>query len=436
MKVRFFVTKPKSQRCSIYVRFWDSNRIDLKTRTGLTVNFLDWSKIKEEVKHTSIASDKDYSNKKLRELKNYILEEYNIDYNSNNEINSSWLKNKVNDFFDRKPNDELHKVYFYNWVKKYIDDAPTRTSKGKAISPTRINRYTVVMNKIEVYQNYSNRKLRFKDIDMVFYNDFLKYFRTIEKLTDNTIGSYISIIKFWCKNIELEGLPINNYYKHSDFAATSNKTKDVYLNEDEIYKIYTTDFSHSEKYDNVRDNFIIGLRTGLRISDFLNKLKVINIKGDYIEIETTKTEHNVVIPMHPQVKEILEKRNGELPRKISDAKFNLYVKEVCKEAGITEKVEGAKMENKKEDTDYFENGFEIKNKNRKEYGLYSKYELITSHVCRRSFATNLYGKLPNLNIMAITGHKTETQFLKYIKITPKEHALKLKELWTKQEILE
>jgi hypothetical protein len=31
--------------------------------------------------------------------------------------------------------------------------------------------------------------------------------------------------------------------------------------------------------------------------------------------------------------------------------------------------------------------------------------------------------------MAITGHKTETQFLKYIKITPKENAEKLKEYW-------
>ena len=432
MKVRFFVVKSKSPRSSIYIRFWDSNRIDQKSKTGLSVNFSDWSKIKEEVKHTSTASDKDFTNKKLRDLNNYILEQYNLDYNSNNTINKDWLKFKVNDFFERKPNEELHKIYFYDWIKKYIEEAPNRTSKGKQISSTRINRYSVVMNKFEVFQNYSNKKLRFKDIDVNFYNEFLKYFKEIEKLTDNTIGSYIQIIKFWCKNIELEGLPINNYYKHSDFAAPTNKTKDVYLNENEINKIYKTDFSFSEKYENVRDNFIIGLRTGLRISDFLNKLKEINFKGDYIEIETTKTEYNVVIPMHPQIKEILNKRNGQLPRKISDAKFNQYVKEVCKIAGITEQIEGAKMENKNDDNEYFEKGHIIKNKNRKEYGMYPKYQLITSHVCRRSFATNLYGELSNLTIMSITGHKTESQFLKYIKITPKEHAEKLKEHWSNQ----
>jgi integrase len=93
-------------------------------------------------------------------------------------------------------------------------------------------------------------------------------------------------------------------------------------------------------------------------------------------------------------------------------------------------VEGAKMINKKDDKDFFPNLAIIsKNKNRKEFGTYPKYELITSHSCRRSFASNLYGKLPNMTIMAITGHKTETQFLKYIKITSAENATKLKEHW-------
>ena len=70
-----------------------------------------------------------------------------------------------------------------------------------------------------------------------------------------------------------------------------------------------------------------------------------------------------------------------------------------------------------------------KETNRKILGTFPKFELVTSHICRRSFASNLYGKIPNMTIMAITGHKTEVQFLKYIKITPKENAEKLKEFW-------
>jgi len=232
--------------------------------------------------------------------------------------------------------------------------------------------------------------------------------------------------------IEIEGYPINPQYKSSEFTSISNKTKDIYLTEEEINVLYNHNFNDSERLENVRDNFIFGLRTGLRISDFLS-LQHFNFVGDNIEIETKKTGYKVLIPIHPQIKAILGKNNGKLPRPISDAKFNEYVKEVCKEVGFTEMVEGAKMINKKDDKDFFPIADLIsKNKSRKEFGIYPKYELITSHTCRRSFASNLYGKLPNMTIMAITGHKTETQFLKYIKITPKENAEKLRQLWKNQ----
>lgn len=429
MKVKFFTVKSKSERTSIYIRFWDSNRIDLKTKTGLTVNQSDWNQKRQEVKNNITATDRDFNNTKLRELRNFVLEKYNIDYNSNNSINENWLKNKVNEFFDRKDESEFFKVYFSDWIQKFIDEVNDRNSKGSKFTSVRIQRFKVVQNKFKIFEENTNKKFKFSEIDYLFYNSFLEYFRNIEKINDNTIGSYIKILKYWLKVAEIEGVSVNPYYKHNDFAAPSNKTKDVYLSENEINLIYNHDFSHSERLDNTRDNFIIGLRTGLRISDFLTKLKEFNISEEFIEIETTKTGENVVIPHHPQIKAILEKRGGKLPHKISDPKFNKYIKEVCQEVGIDEEVEGAKIENKKDEKDFFTTDIHIYNKNRKTSGKFPKYELITSHTCRRSFASNLYGKIPNLSIMAITGHKTEAQFLKYIKITPKEHAQKLKELW-------
>ena len=159
------------------------------------------------------------------------------------------------------------------------------------------------------------------------------------------------------------------------------------------------------------------MRTGLRVSDFL-QLKNIDISKGFIEIETTKTKETVIIPLHNQVKEIIKKNNGNLPRTISDQRFNVYIKEICEKAGITEIVKGAIVN---------------KETNRKEVGRYKKYKLVSSHTCRRSFASNLYGKLPNMTIMSITGHKTETSFLKYIKITKKEHAETLKRYWSKEE---
>ena len=71
---------------------------------------------------------------------------------------------------------------------------------------------------------------------------------------------------------------------------------------------------------------------------------------------------------------------------------------------------------------------------RKVKGNYPKDELVTSHICRRSFATNHYGKLSTPVIMSITGHKTETEFLKYIGKTPKDNAEVLNKYWKDQEL--
>ena len=51
---------------------------------------------------------------------------------------------------------------------------------------------------------------------------------------------------------------------------------------------------------------------------------------------------------------------------------------------------------------------------RKEVGIYPKYELITSHICRRSFATNYYKHIPTPILMEITQHSKEETFYSYI----------------------
>lgn len=52
-----------------------------------------------------------------------------------------------------------------------------------------------------------------------------------------------------------------------------------------------------------------------------------------------------------------------------------------------------------------------------------KYELVSTHTARRSFATNAYrAGIPSISIMKITGHSTERSFMKYIKISQEENA--------------
>ena len=54
---------------------------------------------------------------------------------------------------------------------------------------------------------------------------------------------------------------------------------------------------------------------------------------------------------------------------------------------------------------------------------YEKWELVSTHTARRSACTNMYLRgIPTIAIMKISGHKRESTFLKYIKVSAEENA--------------
>jgi integrase len=55
-------------------------------------------------------------------------------------------------------------------------------------------------------------------------------------------------------------------------------------------------------------------------------------------------------------------------------------------------------------------------------------DLVSSHTARRSFATNYYLQgFPTIDLMKITGHRTERSFLKYIRVSKLDTAKRLSE---------
>ena len=414
-----YLVKGQKYYSNILIRFKNGRKFDYTASTDLKIDPKNWSQAKQKVKNTAGDKTKDAINNHLVELKKFILDEFNLDNATGTYIDKQWLQQKIANHFNRPINEEAtDEIYFVPYTDAFIKKAPTRLIKGKnkPVSNSTITKYNSLLTKLKAYETHAKTKIKFTDLNLTFYENFVHFLKVEQTISTNTVGKYISTLKAIAREALLKGLPVNKEINHPNFFVPTEKSKDIYLNDTEINTIYKHDFKGDDKLENARDLFIIGLRTGLRISDFL-RLKQTNIKEGYIEITTQKTGQEVVIPMHPQVKEILEKRNG-FPRQISDQKFNLYIKDVCEAAKLTEKVEGSKIDKKT---------------NRKKEGIYPKYELVTSHICRRSFATNLYGELPNMVIMGITGHTTETQFLRYIKITSKENANKLKEYWSKQK---
>jgi integrase len=196
------------------------------------------------------------------------------------------------------------------------------------------------------------------------------------------------------------GLNINHSFKSKRFVTVREKTDNIYLTTNEIKEIEGLDLTNNPRLEKVRDLFLIGCHTGLRYSDY-SILKPENIIDGFIETTQIKTGEPVVIPIHNTVYKIIEKYNGILPTSISNQKTNDYLKELGKMLPALHK----------NFTQTFTKGglTVIQNK--------CKWQLLTTHSGRRSFCTNEYlAGMPALTIMAISGHKTEKAFLRYIKL--------------------
>jgi integrase len=158
--------------------------------------------------------------------------------------------------------------------------------------------------------------------------------------------------------------------------------------------------------------FIVGCWTGCRFSD-ISQITPENVSEGFIHMKQYKTGKRVLIPLHLVVTAILSKYKGKLPEVTTNQQFNRALKNIAEAAEITQMTHKA----------ITKGGVKVST-------AYPKFKLVTTHTARRSFATNLYKSgFPSLSIMAITGHNTETSFLKYIKVTPDEHAKKLQLHW-------
>jgi integrase len=288
---------------------------------------------------------------------------------------------------------------FVRYIEKHIEIS--QATKKEAT----VKQYRNCLTKLKNYEKHSNTKLTFVKIDNAFYNSLLTYCMSDLKLSTNSIGKLIKNIKMWMNAATDEGLNTNMIFNTRAFKKPTEDAETIYLSEEELLQIRNT-ILPKPSLENVKDLFLLACYTGVRSQDY-GKLTHANMmkNGKMLRVRTEKTDEEVIIPLHPEAKRILEKYNGT-PRLVSNQKFNKYIKEVCKIAGIVESISVTRtVAGKKKTT------------------TAPKHDFVSSHTARRSFATNAYkAGVASLAIMAITGHRTEKVFLKYIRVTKEEHA--------------
>ncbi len=311
------------------------------------------------------------------------------------------LKNEMTEIV-RPGIEKPAKADFFKAIDEFIK--ASNKAKGTIVS------YEINKNFLFEFSKTLKRPITFESIDLDFYDTYVKWMTDTKKYAPNTIGNRIKTLKVFMSYFLERGYTTNQSHLHKKFRKLHEDIESIYLTEKELLDLYNHDFSGNLKYDRVRDTFIIGCYTGLRFSDLSQLTAEMITPDDTIKIKTIKTGEVVIIPLHWMVKKILLKYDYQLPRVISNQKMNEYLKKIANEVKLNTVVSYGKTQGTLKAT-----------------GERKKSEMISTHTARRSFATNMYlAGVPTVSIMLITGHRTETAFMKYIKITKDENATQLK----------
>jgi len=305
---------------------------------------------------------------------------------------------------------------FFTFIQAMIDDPNTQRVKRT------LDSFDQTLGHLKDYAATTEKKtLDFEDIDLDFYGKFCGYLNNTVGLRNSSVGIAIQHIKTFLN--DSRRLHSNLEHKDKKFKILLEESDTIYLTEAEIENIYRLDLSYRKALERARDVFVCHCYLGLRYSDLLTVRKE-HIRGNMIFLKTTKTANPVAIPLYSYVRETLDKYSaGATVRALpvtDNGGYNAYIKEIGKLAGLDEMIE----------VSHTSGTTRLKR-------FVPKYELITSHTARRSFATNLYlDGVDTLTIRSVTGHKTEKSFLRYIRVSPEQHAQRLADHWGKREHLQ
>ena len=404
-----YLLQSSSVNSNIYVRFSISRQTVLKRKTGLVINSSDWNSERSQPKMSR--EDLKSIKSKLNYLALFIQEAYNTDISRGVEFNGDWLQSVIDQFNHKTP--VIHLDLLTNYIDKYIDEAPFKTNSkgGTGLSAGRVSNIKLFKSTILRYEidGLNSKKIQIKNIDIQFAEDFKRWLSK-QGYSISYIGKNIANLNTMCNDAFKNGIETNKQIKNIKVVSEKRKPEEiVYLSNEEQQKIKETELT-STAYINARKWLLLGCLIGQRGGDLLS-LTSDNIKErqgrKIIELVQQKTGKQVAIPVSNKALEYVE---NEFPYKISLARFNEYIKKICEKAEINKPATGLIKE---------------EGKKGKVKTTLPKWKTISSHVCRRSFATNYYTKIPTPLLMNITAHSTEKVFLAYIGKTTYDNAFQI-----------
>lgn len=439
--IKYIIGKRGGDRPKVTLRLTINSELKVQTEVpGVLVYRQFWSDAKQSIDNTRKfikpweKEEINNINKALASLKAEVSSQATAI--PEDSISKEWLASVVDKFLhpDKyKPQKDVPKTLMQA-VNSFIEGSRTRIVErtGKPVGKATLLQYPQTQKQlVEYLRRQKVNDLTLAEVDKGFYDCFVTFLYE-QGFKKNTIGKHIKNIKAAINALPMAQRATCEFVEAKKCVKLAEEVDNIYLTEDELEAIATLPID-TPYLDRVRDQFILLAWTGCRYSDLgkLNKDNIITRKGrEYFKIVQQKTGAKPTIPILPATRAVLEKYNYNVPRPMANQKFNEFIKEVAKLAGLTEEVSITRTEM----ADTPGKGRRSKREVRPVAHRYEKWQCVSAHTARRSFATNMYKRnFPTLMLMKITGHLTEKAFLSYIKVSEDENAERMLEQFEAQE---
>jgi len=402
----------------------DGKNFVFATKTKFIIEKEYWKRHYKGTKDAKIKNKQVEVNLKLQEIENYILDVFNkADIKT---VTKDWLIYQMGLFYN-PPKKNKKSDLLIDAIQSIINEAHLRDNGkgGIGLGQCRINAYKRLKVLFTKFQDKKTYKV--KELDKRVFDNFKKWLIDDNKYSAGYSLKKVSDLKTVCKDARSNGIETSSELediKTKQVSAYDDDMNVITLTEDELYKIESVDLDR-EALINARKWLVLACYTGQRgkaLTTRINKENFSTYGSDLvIKIKQKKGNKSVIIPVLPKVKEIYE---DGLPYTISLTKLNKHFKELGKLAGLNNLVMGRISEKDEQ------------GRNRGVKKLRPKYKYISTHIGRRSFASNHYGKIPTPIIMKVTGHSKESTFLTYINQSDDSHIETFLDFYKTKELKE
>ena len=367
-------------------------------RTYLQISENDWDKEKQRPKNIYLKKYKKL-NVKLDLLKKELAEHIREKRLEKKQLHKRTLAREIKVVFNSQISNLPENSFLY-YMKWYID------IKKELICYSTYKRYMVFFHLLERFEGFLCKRLYVEEMNFDFIKDFMIFCKD-EEYSENTIYRTIHFVKTILNFAERKG--IRTCVRELEIRREKQTREIVTLAENEIAQIQQTKVP--KELQAAKDWLLISCYTGQRFSDFMNfdKQQLQTVDGKIcLSFVQQKTKKKVLLPVHPNVLQTLERNGNVFPGLLDIQNYNNDIKEIARLADLNVLV-----------------------KARKRFGFRSKiiqaekWNFLSSHIGRRSFASNFYGKIPTPLLMDATGHSTEQMFNKYINPINKNRVLSL-----------